>query len=121
MGRDISLILTSTETLASIVKAGRGSDKKIKLLETIENEIKDDNGFKEYVEEASEKLDFKDTDDFNLTAGFYATWILASYSPAWYFRNCSVSLFLEDTNADEKSWTRYTTVCLPIYYPVPPF
>jgi hypothetical protein len=109
MGRDISLILASADSLANIVKAGQGLEKETNLLEAIDNEIKEDEGFKEYLQEVSEKLDFSDTKDFNLTAGYYATWILTAYSPAWYLRNCSVSLFLEDTNADERTWSRYTS------------
>lgn len=78
MGKDISLILASAESLAGIVKAGQDSNKKTKLLEAVDNKIKEDDGFKEYIQEASEKLDFGETEDFNLVSGYYATWILAS-------------------------------------------
>jgi hypothetical protein len=109
MGRHISLILATPETFADIIIAGQQSQNVTKLLEVIDSDIKNDPEFKEYIEEASEKLDFHEKEDFNLTTGFYATWILASYKPAWYMRNCSVSIFLERNKADEAQWRRYTT------------
>lgn len=109
MGKHISLILASTQTFADIIVAGQQPQNVAKLLEVIDSDIKNDPGFKEYIEEASEKLDFHAKEDFNLTTGFYATWILASYKPAWYMRNCSVSLFLQHNNANEAQWRHYTT------------
>jgi hypothetical protein len=109
MGQHVSLILASPQTFANIIKAGQQPQNVTKLLEVIDSDIKNDPEFKAYIEEASEKLDFHAKEDFNLTTGFYATWILASYKPAWYMRNCSVSLFLEHTHADEAQWRRYTT------------
>lgn len=110
MAKHISLILTNPQTLADVIMAGRQPDKASALLDTIDSDIKDDPAFQEYIEEAGEKLDFDAKESFNETTGFYATWILASYKPAWYMRNCSISLFLQHHKAESAHWQRYTSL-----------
>ena len=110
MAKHISLILAGPQTFADVIMAGRQPDKASALLRTIDSDTKNDPAFKEYIEEAGEKLDFDAKENFNEMAGFYATWILASYKPAWYMRNCSISLFLQHHKAESAHWQRYTSL-----------
>lgn len=111
MGRDISLIMAPGKSLVDIVKAGQQPDPVKAVLEVVkapEDELYD--RFPEYLEDILRDNDFnKDTSDFNTRTGFVASWILSSVKPAWYFRNCSISLFLEQEDASQEKWSRYTS------------
>jgi len=110
MGKDISLILASGKSLTSIIKAGQDPDSVRKIVEAVDpptNSYYED--FPGYIKDILTENDFNDTSDFNKRIGFVASWILASVKPAWYLRNCSVSLFLESRDASPEQWAKYTS------------
>jgi hypothetical protein len=114
MGKDISLILSPGKILIDIVKAAQEPDPVTAILGTV-SPPRDElyASFPTYLKDILDN-DLKDTIDFNTKAGFIASWILSSVKPAWYLRNCSVSLFLESQDATQEQWTRYTSDWKPV-------
>lgn len=96
MGRDVSLIMAPGKLLIDIVKAWQQPDPVKAAMEKVK--VPDDQlygRFSEYLKEILRDNDFNEsTSDINRQAGFVASWILSSLKPAWYFRNCSISLLL---------------------------
>lgn len=110
MGKDVSLILAPGKSLVEIVKAGQQPDPVKAVLEIIkapEDELYE--RFPEYLKDILGDNDFNDSNNFNNKTGFVTSWILSSVKPAWYFRNCSISLFLEKEDMPQEKWSRYTS------------
>lgn len=108
MGKDVSLILAPAKLLIDVVKAGQQPDAVNAVLDVVkpqQNELYD--SFPDYLNDVVIENNFTDVSNFNTKSGFVASWILASVVPAWYLRNCSVSLFLESQDIPEEQWSRY--------------
>jgi hypothetical protein len=109
MGKDISLILTDSQSLVDVVKASRQPDAPKFVFKLLKQTDERDEGFSQYIAETLSQNDMTQDADFNNEVGFVASWLLASVKPTWYLRNCSVSLFLEDQAMPDQRKYRYVS------------
>lgn len=104
MGKDISLILASGESLAAIIKASQEPQPARAIQNSIDWPHDDfHSDFPGYIEKVVSTAVFSDAEKINTHAGFAASWILASVRPAWYMRNCSVFLLLSSPEGENES------------------
>lgn len=114
MGKDISLILADSRSMTDIISASRQKNAIDSILQILGQSDSGDNNFPRYVAEVVNQDAMTQNTNLNTGPGFIASWLLASTRPSWYFRNCSISLFLESQNIPPHEQYRYITDWAPI-------